>query len=235
MKIITEQMLRNENLLGCKEYTIAPDAMLTPLAREYLRKEGITVHTRAQMPQTPILPKGKNTYTDVQTGQGYEQKPEHMTHLRANLLVEKTHPRIRLRGCLDSFQAQVLWTQTRLAEPALIADLQEILDCARAIVAAEVKEEPLGEMTLFGMDEARLRFVSHHIKEEFGIPHPMLCYTDGETAALLNLLRTQIRTCELAAIEAFGQTRPDLICMLNRLSSAIYILMCRHLAQKEGM
>ena len=50
--------------------------------------------------------------------------------------------------------------------------------------------------------------------------------SDGETIAHLNRLRCQVRETELAAAAAFpnGQ-REDLVQALNRMSSAVYLLM----------
>ena len=115
--------------------------------------------------------------------------------------------------------------------------LEEILGCLRSILSAEVKEEPLGEIRLLGLDSAGLRRVSHHVQEEIGIPHPVPSYRMGPTVAALNYLRTQVRETELAAALAFdspqGCTRRDVVEALNRLSSAVYILLCRYLAQQQ--
>jgi ethanolamine utilization cobalamin adenosyltransferase len=58
----------------------------------------------------------------------------------------------------------------------------------------------------------------------------------GEEIIHLNELRTQVRALEIAAMNAFRQgadvKRKDIICVLNRLSSAIYILMCRTLGER---
>ena len=52
--------------------------------------------------------------------------------------------------------------------------------------------------------------------------------------ALLNQLRTTVRETEVAAAEAFHNgakyTRGDIIEELNRMSSALHIMMCRYLA-----
>ena len=54
------------------------------------------------------------------------------------------------------------------------------------------------------------------------------------TIALLNQLRTDVRETEVAAASAFHTgakyTRGDIIEELNRMSSAVHILMCRYLA-----
>ena len=152
-----------------------------------------------------------------------------MTHLRGNLLVPKTHPRIALRGHLDGLQARVLLMQAKYKEDeALRAALDSVLCYLRAILGAEVKEERLGEILLFGLGHEELRRMSHNVKEYFGIEHPVPDPTMGEQALELNLLRTQVREAELSAANAFheGDTL-GIIRHLNRLSSGIYILFCK--------
>ena len=111
--------------------------------------------------------------------------------------------------------------------------LGEVLEALRAVLAAEVKEEPLPPLTLFGLDGDGLRRVSHHVREELGIPHPIPEHTMGRMALTLNRLRTQIRETELAAAAAFPGQREDLLLALNRLSSGIYILFCRLVAEQD--
>lgn len=242
MKILTEAQLRSACLLQeAGEYAVEPGTFVTPLAREFLRDRGITLVERPairEMPRQRVVYRGGQTYQDAATGQGYASKPENMTHLRGNLLVDKSHPRIALRGQLDDLQAKVLETQVtacREGRAPLAETLQEMLEYLRAILGAEVREAPLGELGLLGMGAEELRQYSHHIPERLGIPHPVPCYTMGAVVVALNALRTQVRVCELAAVNAFGQERQDLIQALNRLSSAVYILICRELAgQKEG-
>lgn len=235
MKVLTEAQLRSACLpAGTTEYPVEPGTFVTPLAREFLRDRGIELRELERgMPREPVQPRGAATYQDAVTGAGYAQKPEHMTHLRGNLLVEKTSPRIALRGGLDSFQARLLLVQSD-AEPELYGQLGELLTFVRSILSAEVREKPLGDWRLLDMSEAELRDFSHHIPERLGIAHPVLDAGMGKTVLRLNLLRTQARECELAAAAAFGAEREDLILALNRLSSAIYILMCRELARQKG-
>ena len=58
-------------------------------------------------------------------------------------------------------------------------------------------------------------------------------YSMGKHYAMLNQLRTQIRETEVAANQAFRDgrkcTRPDIVEELNRLSSALHIMMCMYL------
>ena len=161
-------------------------------------------------------------------------KPEHMTHLHGDTLVPKSHPRILFRGKLDSLQAQVVLIQCDLeaagADPVLLADLQEVLELLRALMRSEVLDEPLVWDTLFGLCFDELHAQSHNPQAYFSVramtpPDAAL----GRTYALLNVLRTTVREAELAAVTAFGTERPDLRLALNRLSSAVYVLMCRTL------
>ena len=54
----------------------------------------------------------------------------------------------------------------------------------------------------------------------------------GLRVARLNGLRTQVRQTELEAARAFPEGREDIIRGLNRLSSAVYILMLKCVQQQ---
>lgn len=243
MKILTETMLRAATLAdSTTEYRVEPDVFVTPLAKEYLRDRGISLvimeRQPAAMTRTPLPGHGQRTYIDAQTGAGYGEKPEHMTHLRGNLLVPKTHPRIAFRGQLDSLQAEIICLQTEACDrkkEKLVTDLGDILYGVRCILGAEVKEEPLEPMKILGMTDKELRENSHNVKKYLGIDHPIPDYTMGRMAAELNRLRAKVREAELSAAHAFMTAegvveRPDIIRNLNRLSSGVYIVFCRWLA-----
>lgn len=245
MKILTETMLRAAALLeDTTEYRVEPDVFVTPLAREYLRDRGISLVIVESEPlvmtRTPLLNQGQRTYVDAKTGAGYSEKPEHMTHLRGNLLVPKTHARIEFRGMLDSLQAEIICLQAEAFEKGyenLTADLGDILKNVRQILGAEVKDEPLESLPLFGLKDKEIREHSHNVRKYFGIDHPIPDYKMGKMAADLNRLRTKVRETELAAAHAFmaadgSVERPDIIRCLNRLSSGVYIVFCRWLAGK---
>ena len=161
-----------------------------------------------------------------------------MTHLRGNLLVPKTHPRIEFRGQLDSLQAEIICLQAEACEKKqekLVTDLGDVLYGVRCILGAEVKEEPLEPMKLLGMTDKELRENSHNVKKYLGMDHPIPDYTMGRMAADLNHLRAKVREMELSAAHAFMTVegvveRPDIIQNLNRLSSGVYIVFCRWLA-----
>jgi len=164
------------------------------------------------------------------------KKPEHMTSLIGSTLIQKNHPRIKLRGKLDSLQAQVVLIQCELVGKTLVEDLQDILNCLREITRCEVLDQPFEQDTLFGKSYAELHAQSHNPQKYFGVAVMNLpdCKL-GRDYALLNTLRTAIRETELIAVDAFetedGVSRGDIVLALNRLSSAVYVLMCQMIAE----
>ena len=240
-------MLRAARLeAGTAEYRVEPGTFVTPLAREYLRDRGIKLVTgeartgigRAagaeSMPRTPIEDRGGRTFVDAEGDGSYARKPERMTHLSGNRLVPKTHPRIAFRGKLDTLQGEIILAQAEAEEagvPGLVCDLGELLGLAREILGCEVTERALKPLSLFGYDADEIRSISHHVDKAFGLPHPVPHHGMGRLAARLNLLRAQSRECELAAERAFSDgERADILTAMNRISSAIYILLCKLLA-----
>jgi ethanolamine utilization cobalamin adenosyltransferase len=167
-----------------------------------------------------------------------EPKPEYMTHLSVNRLVPKTHGRIAFRGAVDSLEAEVIQAQVlaaELGEKSCREGLGEILKYLRDIMTAEVKEIPLAPPDLFGLSADELHHQSHDVKGTFGIDHPVPDYTMGALAARLNCLRTKVREAELLAVRVFGagNEREDLVLAMNRLSSGVYWLFCRLVAEKS--
>jgi len=167
-------------------------------------------------------------------------KAEHETCLSGNRMVSKTHGRIAFRGRIDILQAEVIEAQvlaTLLGESAVCGNLGEVLDYLRALMSAEVRETPLPPPVLFGLDAEELHRQSHDPKGTFVLP----AYTQGPLAARINTLRAKVREAELLAVKVFGPgtdeaetaEREDLILALNRLSSALWWLFCRHAAERE--
>jgi ethanolamine utilization cobalamin adenosyltransferase len=161
-----------------------------------------------------------------------------MTHLNAEVLVPKTHPRIFLRGKIDCLMAQLIGVQLVAREEGkdkLVDELEDLLCNLRLILAAEVKDAPLESRRMLGMDSDEIRRVSHNVKEHIGIDHPIPNCRMGRASIALNRLRTQVREVELAAAHAFAGergvcSREDILRALNRLSSCVYILFCRDVA-----
>lgn len=234
MKVLTEADLRRMHLKeNKKEWILSKDVFVTPTAREYAKEQGIRLEIEGEkykeMSQTPIRKNLNGTFVDAMTGIGYSDKPEEMTHLRGNLLISKTDPRITLRGKLDSLQAKVLLLESEfLNNKKLFDDLESVLQFLQKILAAEVKNEPVEALLLFGLTEEEIHNMSHNVNEAFGIRHMVPNVEMGRLALQLNELRTQVRETELKAAVAFQEGDIlQVIKRLNRLSSGIYVLFCR--------
>lgn len=206
---------------GRRVFFLGKNDRLTSAARDFLARERIEI-----LPAEEAKPERYRLL-----GGGFlEEKPEHMTHLDGTTLVPKTHPRILFRGKLDSLEARLLLC--RLEVPEYDRELGEILDYTRRLLRWEVLGQPVEEGKLLGLTEQELRRRSHFPQDYYGQPHFMPEASDGKRMIHLNLARTAAREAELAAAAAFTGpegtvTRPDLIRAMNRLSSAIYLLMIR--------
>lgn len=238
MKVLTEADLRAAGV-SSGTWHVSRDTFVTPTAREYLRDRGVALafDSPASMSRTPAGVRGKGPYVDGTTGERLSEKPENMTHLHGSVLVDKAHPRIELRGGLDSLQAEILLLQAECRGP-LREDLGDVLRFVRDILGAEVKEQPLRETRLLGMSLAEVRRQSHSVGEVFGMDHPIPDCSMGPAALRLNLLRTRARQVELSAVRAFpAGERTDIVRHLNRLSSGLYLLFCREVSgfyQRKG-
>lgn len=223
--------------------TVPNGAVLTPAAKDFIRENNITLVYGAEASEEGFrvqpIPKehGRSVFVDAISGEKLYEKRENYTHLRGNLLVPKSHPQIYFRGKLDSLMAEIIQAQITAeaaGEGEIVRELDEVLRFTRKILTAEVTESPFGELTLLGMNSGELRHKSQNVREVFGIDHPVPSYKHGAVCAALNKLRTCVRETELAAVNAFPNSRIDIIEALNRLSSAVYILYCRKLSGTYG-
>lgn len=208
---------------GKRVFYQGPDDRLTPAAREWLARERIEIISGEQRP-----PKVYQTLF----GGTLAEKPEHMTHLRDNILIFKDHPRIEFRGQIDALEAEILLSQQTAAQDGyhrITEELEEILQFVRNLIRADVLDEPVGDFRLLGLDAAQLRKQSHYPQKYFGQSHFMPSHSDCVTLLALNKVRTLVRTTERAAYRAFRDengavSRDDIILALNRLSSLFWIL-----------
>ena len=177
-------------------------------------------------------------------------KDEHMTSLSGKRLVSKAHGRIAFRGLIDTLEAEVIEAQvlaSEKGEAAICGKLGEVLAFLRAVMAAEVKETPLPQPFLFGMDADEIHRQSHRTLSSCkeGNSPSLPAYTQGALAARINTLRAKVREAELLAVRIFGpgetgtsdlvprgtEERKDIILALNRLSSALWWLYCEHVSR----
>ncbi len=247
LKLITETMLRDE-LKGHfpEAYHVPDDVLMTPAALEYLSFNKVKVLRAAtgRKPSAAARPSApaaatSTRYVDAITGATYDEKPENMTHLVNNRLVLKTNARIVLRGRLDDLQSQVVLTQAEILDSSgrqwLADDLQSTLALLRELMRCEVLDETYVPRDIIGLAPAELRAQSHDPLTFFGVKAFTLPEAHHDRDFLrLNVLRTQARMAEIAAVEAFttseGLAQPEMVQALNRLSSAYHILMCRVLS-----
>lgn len=227
MRVITEAVLRDELHNSRPElYYIPKGAILSPAGKEYLQQLKIKI-----------------SYEERPKASGNSEKPEHMTHLYENRMVNKDHPRILFRGKLDSLQAMIILVQCEITETGsgkkLVELLQSILDILRMIMRCDVKQEPFQNEYIIGLNHTQLREHSHNPMKFYKVKQMLMPdHSYGKVYAMLNQVRTAVRETELAAVLAFkedsGYTREDIIKELNRLSSAVHILMCMYLAGELG-
>jgi len=242
MRVITEAELRDQyKKTEFTSYRIPADTGLTPSAKQFLNDRKINILTGDR--DEPEQAAGRHFedndseggYSVLATGEKLAEKPEHMTHIYGRNLVPKNHPRIKCRGKLDHLQALIINLIIEVESNGyreLAGDLAEMLEYSRQIMGAEVKGEPLASLTFQGLSQAEIREHSHHPRRFYGISHFFPQPQHGRVMAGLNLLRTEARELELAAMDAFygqpeGQGRADILQSLNRLSSLVYIFMLR--------
>ncbi len=162
------------------------------------------------------------------------KKPSYMTQLNSEHYAVKTHPRIVLRGRVDSLLALVMLIQ-RIAkqegQDALVRDLRTVAAYCRELTSAEYNERPVAQLHLKTWDAERIHEATHHPKSVLGIDHLTIDEDEPELQHWLNMARTMSREIEIVAMEAFPSPHHPYgtsIChAFNRLSSTFYFLQLR--------
>ena len=208
------------NREGKRVFYLGKGDQLTSDARDYLNRERISILPAEQ---------AKPERFRLLSGGYMEHKPEHWTHLNGDVLVPKTHARIRFRGAIDSLEAELLLSMLE-AEGTVRDQLEQVLALARNLVRWEVLEEPVPDAPLCGMNQQELRERSHRPQEHYGQPHFMPAAEDGRLLLQINRARCAARATELVAAEAFTDregrlTREDILRAMNRMSSMLYLIM----------
>lgn len=220
MKIITEIELRDRYKSDKFEsFVLEKGEKLTPAATQFLTERRIRIEDYNQF-----------------RGTAAASKPEHYTHLRGNVLVIKSHPVIKFRGQLDLLEANFIACINRAVSDGyqeMADELNVIFLYLQEIMRAEVLNKPLPFIGFNDWPEAEVRERSHHPEKYFGVGHSTPNPKYGAIYGEVNKLRAMVRQLEIAAVEAFcaeGQDRcerPDIILALNRLSSLVYIIVCK--------
>ncbi len=253
MKVISEEYLRTAyRKKTFSNFQLKENQILTPSARQFLQEHRIHVQTAphiATSEDSSVAAKSDGCPSDDQQigryvsaldGGHFSTKPEHMTQLRGNILVSKAHARIIFRGKLDSFQSALVLTQANAYtenNKVLSQQLGEILTEIKQIMKADVLSTPLEKCSLFGLSAGQIRKMSHSPKKYFGIGHVEPDYTMTKIVLELNQLRSHVREVEITAVAAFQTElqveRLDIIESINRMSSALYILMLKEISGKQ--
>lgn len=232
MSLLTEEDVRKLFADGkIKEktpFSISRKQVVTPSAREFLTEKNISIQTKEEAQSN----QEKEQYTTL-FGATLTEKPEHMTHLRGNVLVRKDNRRIALRGAIDSLESEVILVQVlaqKQGKESVVQTLEEVIAFLRRLMRAEITGESIEGFCLCGLGEKEIRDQSHHPSKYFGIKHFLPSMKQGELVAHLNYLRTRARRVELIAYDAFKREegaleREDIIQALNRLSSFFWIMM----------
>lgn len=167
------------------------------------------------------------------------QKPDTLTHIDAHHLVSKNDPRLLFRGKLDSVIALAVLTQIQLQSvsetiqvimPQLMRYMADVRSALGNVLKAEATGEPMSDVALGNLSDTAIHRMSHNPLKYLGHDHLVPDEKQGVQVALLNVLRAQIREAELYAAQIyitrdFRVKRPDIMQALNRLSSAVYVLM----------
>ena len=212
-KTAVRDNIRNRD--GKRVFYLGKGDQLTSDARDFLTRERIEI-----LPADQARPERYR----LLNGGYMEHKPENMTHLNAQVLVPKTHPRILFRGGVDTLEAELLLACAS-ATGNIRKQLEEALAYTRNLLRYEVLDEPVKETLLGGMDEKALRERSHRPQEFYGQPHFMPGPEDGLLLLQVNKARCAARAAELKAVAAFPEGREDLLRAFNRLSSFLYLIM----------
>ncbi len=236
MTFITEDILKERFGLGIgSEIHLKEGDRLTPAAQALLNERRIKIiylDDRGNVSTDerkfhPLLK--KELKGKISEHVGSKTKPETHTLLNDTDLVEKTHPRIQFRGQMDSLIALAILVEGHFVHApkltqikAWLADVRSVLG---RIMQAEVQEEQLPEISIgdFTLDD--IRKMSHDPLSFIGHNHIVPSVDQGPHVGWLNMLRAKIREVELSAISTFGPQDHGIVLMLNRMSSAVYILM----------
>lgn len=251
MNLITEdgikKIIKSGESIKNNELSLPKNSMLTPSAKSVLADSKLTlvwIEEKTDVLTTKVMENAAEMAAQkmgrfiLESGGYIDDKPEHMTQVYGNLLVNKDHNRIKLRGEVDLLMGEIMKVQIRAKQlnlNGLVSDLQEVFDYIGELSRAEVLNEPLSTTKILGFNYQEIREMSHHPQKYFGHPHLFnITYELGEIPILLNFLRAMIRKTEIVCYEAFKSAdgtaaRSDLIQGYNRLSSVMYMIIFKNL------
>lgn len=157
---------------------------------------------------------------------------ESKTWLKKGTVCGKGDQAIAFRGAIDSLYAESIWACTiaKDANRAAFGGLAEISKVIGNLMRCEALCESTEFSGVFGLSGDALRDVSQNPKKHLGQDHFWPDENATPLMAALNRLRTEVRRCEREAVRAYPECEDwqvSIIACLNRLSSAVYILMLK--------
>lgn len=247
MRYITEEEAKQRLADGI--CTVAEDERLTPAAAELMRASNkkpapqVAAHPISFQPASSIpVPGPEAKDAEPKAAPAQEScvvcKPcIGRTHLDADTQVHKSHPRIELRGRMDTLIAAAVVVETQFDAKKRLPDIlkngvAEVRNWLWHMLCAEVSGQPMPTTTLCGMTPEMLHAVSLDPAKFLGQAHILPDAGYGQSVALLNWLRAQVR--ELEVLLAKTGERDDLLDAANRLSTAVYVLMLLTVMAEQG-
>ncbi len=232
MNFLTEEDIRARNVGNGGTLVLAKGERLTPSATEYANELRITV-------QDSNVSGGA---CDVSEGAACSatgcNPAQELTYLEQGVQVPKNHPAVTMRGKLDTMLSQIVLVQTQFdpkdRRPAFLKQcLQDLHAWVMLTLQGEVTGQSVCPAGMGGMDVPTLYTISREPKKYLGIDHLVAQGDMGGNVALLNWLRASVREVEVVAVSC--SRNMDVLCSLNRLSSAIYVLMLLTFAAEQGI
>lgn len=261
-KFITEQELREKHSLTWgTEIHLPFNTKLTPSASQYLSERKITVKYIDEQGKVFIKDIKKEsaeekkvhplTTSDQKPDELYcglcnnkiDKKSDVLTWLDSNNLVPKNHPRIVFRGKLDTMISYCVLLQTEFQSfngPEIIKKyLEDLRSYMGNILRSEVKNAEVSPFFMGEFDSEAIHKMSHNPLKYMGYDHIVPEVSYGKWVAMINYLRAIVREAELSAANIFIDaslkiSRPDILHSLNRLSSALYVLMIMIVISEKG-
>jgi len=253
MRIITEIELRAQfKTEKFDSFILNKDERLTPAASQFLSERSIRINRSESSKNDSLSGKAKKSalkkvdlqnvkvpeegYICLPSGKIVMEKPEHFTHLKGRILVTKNDPIIKFRGQLDLLEAEYICCINQIGfcgYKKVEEDLTKIFEYLQKIMRAEVLDEPLPFIEFNEWSDADIREYSHYPDKHFGVKHILPNPSYGQIYGYLNKIRAMVRQLEVTAVEAFYNPeediseKNDILLALNRLSSLLYIIICK--------
>ncbi len=175
-------------------------------------------------------PKKEIQEEDIDFIEKYNLPPlKSYTALTATENIFKGDIQIKFRGELDDLIAHCLFLQSLTDNEKVHLWLSSIRSILGNIMAASCMDFQLEPFEIDGLTSEEIHKYSHNPLKYIGHDHIVPSFEHGSECIRINTLRTKIRMAEVSAYTIYAKEenilRKDILYTLNRLSSAVYVLM----------